>query len=417
MVRRLLGRSRKKKTKRPPIDYDEAKRVARSGDTAARRDLASREDIKPEILYYLVDDESAEVRREIAANEATPRQADIALTSDADDDVRCDLALKIARIVPKMKPDEQTKLRDLTLQALDRLAQDQLPRVRQILAEALKEATNVPVEIVERLARDIELIVAAPVLEYSPLLSDDFLIELINSGPVQGALPVISRRARVAPPLGDAIVAANDVPAVAALLANPNAQIREKTLDDIIDRAEGVESWHEPIVNRPTLSQRAIRRVAGFVASSLLNILQERSDLDPRTARELKKAVERRLEKDSKVDVDALSASRAERMFNDGKLGDEVIAREIEHKNHEFVTQALALMANIKEPLVRRIIDSKNGKSVTSLAWSAGLKMKTATVLQRKVAKVPRHSFVSPQGTDYPLSEDEMAWQIEFFET
>ena len=329
----------------------------------------------------------------------------------------CDLALKIARIVPKMKPDEQTKLRDLTLQALDRLTQDQLPRVRQILAEALKEATNVPVEIVERLARDIELIVAAPVLEYSPLLSDDFLIELINSGPVQGALPVISRRARVAPPLGDAIVAANDVPAVAALLANPNAQIREKTLDDIIDRAEGVESWHEPIVNRPTLSQRAIRRVAGFVASSLLNILQERSDLDPRTARELKKAVERRLEKDSKVDVDALSASRAERMFNDGKLGDEVIAREIEHKNHEFVTQALALMANIKEPLVRRIIDSKNGKSVTSLAWSAGLKMKTATVLQRKVAKVPRHSFVSPQGTDYPLSEDEMAWQIEFFET
>lgn len=417
MVRRLLGLSKKRKTKRPPIEYEEAKRVARADDTDARRDLASREDIQPEILYYLVDDESADVRREIAANTATPRQADITLTSDVDDDVRCDLALKIARIAPKMKRDEQTKLRELTLQALDVLAQDQLPRVRQILAEELKEATNVPVEIIERLAKDIELIVAAPVLEYSPLLSDDFLIELINSRPVQGALPVISRRAQVAAPLGDAIVAANDVPAVAALLANPNAQIREETLDDIIERAEGVEPWHEPIVNRPTLSQRAIRRVAGFVASSLLNILQERSDLDQQTARELKKAVERRLEKESKVDVDALSASRAERMFNDGKLDDEVIVREIEHKNLEFVTQALALMAKLKEPLVRRIIDSRNGKSVTSLAWSAGLKMKTATALQRKVAKVPRHSLVSPQGADYPLSEDEMAWQIEFFET
>ncbi len=389
MVRRLLGLSKKRKTKRPPIEYEEAKRVARADDTAARRDLASREDIQPEILYYLVDDESAEVRHEIAANTATPRQADITLTSDVDDDVRCNLALKIARIAPKMKRDEQTKLRELTLQALDTLAQHQLPRVPQILAEELKEATNVPVKIIERLAKDIELIVAAPVLEYSPLLSDDFLIELINSRPAQGALPVISRRARVAPPSGDAIVAANDVPAVAALLANRNAQIREETLDDIIERAEGVGPWHEPIVNRPSLSQRAIRRVARFVASSLLNILQERSDLDQKTARKLKKAVEQRLEKESKVDVDALSASRAERMFNDGKLDDEVIVREIEHKNLEFVTQALSLMAKLKEPLVRRIIDSRNGKSVTSLAWSAGLKMKTATVLQRRVPRFP----------------------------
>ena len=60
--------------------------------------------------------------------------------------------------------------------------------------------------------------------------------------------------------------------------------------DDIIERAEGVEPWHEPIVNPPTLSQRAIRRVAGFVASSLLNILQDRSYLDQQTARELKKS-------------------------------------------------------------------------------------------------------------------------------
>lgn len=104
-------------------------------------------------------------------------------------------------------------------------------------------------------------------------------------------------------------------------------------------------------------------------------------------------------------------------MFNDGKLDDEVVVREIEHKNLEFVTQALSLIAKLKEPLVRRIIDSRNGKSVTSLAWSAGFKMKTATVLQRRVAKVPRHSLVGRRGAAYPLSEDEIAWQIKFFET
>lgn len=93
------------------------------------------------------------------------------------------------------------------------------------------------------------------------------------------------------------------------------------------------------------------------------------------------------------------------------------MVREIEHKSLEFVTQASLPMATLMEPLVRRIIDSRNGKSVTSLASSARLKIRTATVLQRRVAKVPRHSLVSPQGVDYPLSEDEMAWQVEFFMT
>jgi hypothetical protein len=77
--------------------------------------------------------------------------------------------------------------------------------------------------------------------------------------------------------------------------------------------------------------------------------------------------VERRLEKKSKVDIDARSATRAERMFNDGKFDDEVVVREIEHKNLEFATQALSLMAKLKKPLVRRVIDARNGKSVTSL--------------------------------------------------
>ena len=142
-----------------------------------------------------------------------------------------------------------------------------------------------------------------------------------------------------------------------------------------------------------------------------------RSDLDDETARELKKAVERRLEKESKADVNALSTSRADLMFNDGKLNDEVIVDEIKLNNHEFITQALALMAEVKEPLVRQIFDSKNGKSITSLAWTAGLTMGTAMQLQRKLAKVPTHSYVAPQGKDYPLSEDEMSWHIEFSET
>ena len=415
MIRRLF--KRKRGADAGAVDYEEAKRQASEETVAERRELARRADVQPEILYYLAEDESPEVRRGIAANQATPRQADVILAGDTDDQVRCDLALKIARLLPDLKPDEQTRVRELTLQALEILAQDELPRVRQILSEELKHADYAPVEVVERLAHDIELVVAAPILEYSPLLSDDVILEIISSGPVQGALNAIARRERVAAPIADAIVATADIPAVASLLANSNAQIREETLDQIIDGAPELQVWHEPLVRRDALSQGALRRISNFVASSLLSILKERSDLDEETVRHVAGAVKRRLEEESKSDVSDLSRSRAEQMHADGKLTDDLISAEIEKKNHEFIVNAIALMAGTDLNRVRTILESRSGKSVTSLAFCAGLTMPTAMQLQNKVAKVPAHARVTAKkGGDYPLSEDEMSWHVEFFE-
>ena len=414
MIRRLFGC---KGRVSDPVDYEDAKRLARDETVEERRTLVGREDAQPEILYYLAEDESPVVRRQIAANKSTPRQADVMLAGDDDDQVRCDLALKIARLLPDLKPEEQTLVRELTLQALEVLAQDELPRVRQILSEELKEADYAPVEVVERLARDVELVVAAPILEYSPLLSDNVILEIVESDPVQGALNAVARRKQVAAPIADAIVAAADVPAVASLLANSNAQIREETLDQIIDGAPEVQVWHEPLVRRDDLSQGSLRRISNFVASSLLSILQERSDLDEETVRHVAGAVKRRLEEDSKSDVSELSRTRAEKMYADGMLDDDMISAEIDKKNHEFVINSIALMAQTDIKRVRTIMESRSGKSVTSLAFCAGLTMPTAMQFQNKVAKVPAHGRVTAKkGGDYPLSEDEMSWHVEFFE-
>ena len=40
-----------------------------------RRELASNRTTKPEVLYFLAEDKSSDVRRKIAANVKTPRQA------------------------------------------------------------------------------------------------------------------------------------------------------------------------------------------------------------------------------------------------------------------------------------------------------------------------------------------------------
>jgi uncharacterized protein (DUF2336 family) len=246
-------------------DYEEAKRLAARGDVFARRNLAMRDDVRPEILYYLAEDKAPEVRRAIAGNEATPYQADELLLRDRDEAVRAELAQKVARLLPGLTADAQDEARKRVIELLERLARDEAVRVRAVVSEAVRSVDNVPPEMIKRLARDAELIVASPVLRFSPLLTDDDLLDIITAGPASGALAAIAQRRDVRARVSDAIVAADDEPAVAALLANKSAQIREETLDLIVERAPNRAVWHEPLVRRPTLPARAAQRIASFV--------------------------------------------------------------------------------------------------------------------------------------------------------
>jgi hypothetical protein len=54
-----------------------------------------------------------------------------------------------------------------------------------------------------------------------------------------------------------------------------------------------------------------------------------------------------------------------------------------------------------------------NAKAVVSLAWKAGLTAQTAVVLQTMLAQLPPDQILRPNGTLYPLSEDEMRSQLE----
>ncbi len=401
------------------VAYGQAKQHARHPDAEVRRQLAARDGARggapPEILYYLAADVSPIVRRAIAANANTPRQADRLLAEDVDDEVRCALARKIGRLVPQLSDEEKDQLQRLTLEIVDILAHDQLPRVRQLVAEEIKHCARVPKRIIHDLARDVALIVAAPVLEYSPLLGDDDLLEIIASGPVRGSLSAISRRPLVREPVVDAIAAADDRDAIAALLANPSAQIREETLDSIIDRAPEVESWHRPLVERPSLSVRTICRIANFVALALLRVLEERHDLPPEAAEEVSGAVARRLE-ESGVESNARPARDAEAEFAAGTLDDECLLAAVDRGDREFAVKALALGADIPLKIVRKVLAAQSAKAVTALAWAAGFSMRTAIQIQLRVAKIaPKAVLNAKGGVDYPLTPDELKMHVELF--
>jgi uncharacterized protein (DUF2336 family) len=416
------------------LSYEEAKELARHKDPAVRRILAARPDLRPEILYYLAEDPHPDVRRQIAANQATPIQADLRLAADIDPSVRGDLAAKIARLAPGLSADEQDRLRNMTYEALSLLARDQITRVRQILAEALKDVANAPPDLIRALAHDSEVEVSSPVLQFSPVLTDEDLLEIIHSSPMSGKLSAISKRQIVPANVADAIARTDDIDAIAVLLANPSAQIREETLDMLLERAPDHEDWHGPMVRRPQLSARAATRLARFVAESLLLVLQERPDLDPETKAAVAAVVRRRVEevgsdmadfhRGAKVVVPQTEVGEgpmdvAARLFKAGQLEEQAVMSAIASGDEDFVAAALATRANLPYALAQKIISTRSAKGMTALVWRARLGMAVAVLAQIRMGKIAPSDVIRPKAGSqaFPLTAEEMNWQIEFFMT
>ncbi len=156
-----------------PLTYEEAKRLARHEDPKVRRARAARQDLGPEILYFLSEDPSVQVRQAAAANTATPGKVNLKLSGDADEAVRTDLAEKVAKVVPKLGADSRDTLRDTTHEALEILARDQITRVRRILSETLKDVADAPPDVIKTLALDTEFAVAGPVKGANYPLGED----------------------------------------------------------------------------------------------------------------------------------------------------------------------------------------------------------------------------------------------------
>jgi uncharacterized protein (DUF2336 family) len=413
-----------------PLTYEQARDLARNSDPDVRQQLARRPDLRPEILYFLADDPVPKVRRQIAANIATPAQADLHLAADSDPSVRGDLAQKIARLAPGLSADERDHLRQMTYETLQLLARDQITRVRQILAEALKDIADAPPSVIRQLAHDSEFVVASPILEFSPVLTDEDLLEIIHTCPTAGALSAISRRKNVGGEVSDRIARSDDNAAIAVLLGNHSAQIREETLDLLLARAPDHDSWHAPLVHRPHLSTKAVTRLARFVADNLLQVLDQRSDFDADTKAAVAAAVRRRVEEagsdmlafpHTKAGPDGMPSETmleyVRRLFDAGQLTEQAILKALGGGETELVVCALAVRAGVSIERVEKIVATQSAKGMVALSWKARLSMPTAVALQTKIAKVPPLETVRPRSgsTDFPMTVDEMLWQLDFF--
>lgn len=400
--------------------YEKARTALEAKKHKDKMLLAGESNTPQEVLYYLAEDENSDIRRKIASNSNTPLQADKILSSDDCAEVKQELARKVARFFPNISEDGTTEIRDKAIEMIEILANDQLPSVRKIISEELKSSKSIPKNIALKLATDDVLEVCAPILEYSPLLSDTDLKEIIAAITLTGALAAIAKREELSGDICEAIASTLEIPAVSNMLANENAQIREETLDNIINEAQkqNIEEWHEPLATRPNLSIRAMKRIATFVASSLVDTMVGNNQLDDDQAEELLTRVRERIsDEEPESDDRRTLAEQAADLYERGVIDDAFIQNAIKNKQRELTIQSLILMSNLPEKSVRSILVKKKGSLIVALAWKAGLNMRTALQMQNELAHIPKDDFINAKnGIDFPMSEQQMEYEIALYE-
>jgi uncharacterized protein (DUF2336 family) len=379
--------------------------------------LAMRTDAGDTVLQYLAEHGAPATRAAVAANVATPAAVNRLLADDDDENVRVELATKIARLMPDLDAAENARFMALTIETLEYLAQDSAVRVRAVLAEEIKHLTNVPVQVVQALARDLHHVVATPVLEYSPLLSDADLIEIIACGQVREVLTAVARRRPLSESVSDELVQSLDVSAVAALLVNPDARIRKDTLERVVAEAGEIEAWHLPLALRADLSARAMRRISGFVGAAIIEKLVARHDLSPATRAHLNRQLRLRLdEKSDRTQILAAAASVAKAKA-DGSLNRNYVEDAAMAGNRESVVLALVDLAQVAETQVRRILACGRAQPLVALVWHARLPMRAAFKIQTAIMKLPASSLLAARdGVGFPLTPEDMRRQLSFFD-
>ena len=419
----------KAKTKDASV-YTDIKQVLEAGDSADLARLAARDDVAPEILYYLADDDSADVRCVVAGNPACPAHADLNLASDPKAIVRLRLAEKVAQRLPQMTPEEvQGRLFE---QLLGTLAQDESMVIRQVIAEATKALTHLPQEIAYRLAGDSVDAIACPMLSDSPVLTDAQLAQLVAryaeaqqraDHAKQGDARMISVAGRnvVSMDLVARLIETDDDKVIEAVIKNDGAEIADETLEELAEKAEPKPAWHAPLVSRPHLTSKAVLSLVRYVAESLLQSLRSRSDLDAHTLSVVEGEMQSRLSQTAagagpRDDEDEQAMARAAELLAKGRLNSEELSEALMDGDERLVAAGLALLSDYNMAFVRHVRDAKSAKGVVALAWKAGVTPRFASQLQVAWAHIPRQQVLRTSDGTFPLSKEEMRWQLEFLE-
>ena len=298
-------------------------------------------------------------------------QEDVAkLLSDPSPDTRAETAAKIADGFKA--GDLSDAERQLAEEIFRVMVKDAEVRVREALAQNLKESPDIPHDVAVILAQDVEL-VALPVLQFSDVLTDDDLIAIISSQSPEKQV-AIAKRSTVSENVSDALVETGNEDAVISLVSNEGAEISERSLIKVVDNLGDSEGVQGAMVNRAKLPVTVSERLVTVVSEKFAADLIGRNDLPDNAITDLILHTRERavisLSTDSEAgDVDQL----VKQLHDNGRLTPSIILRGLCMGDMIFFAAGIAELAGVSLMNAQQLIHDSGSLGLRTLCRKADI--------------------------------------------
>lgn len=227
------------------------------------------------------------------------------------------------------------------------MVKDAEVRVRKALSETLKDNPDVPHEVATSLAKDVAD-VAIPMIESSSVLTDEDLREIVKTKGAEHQV-AIAGRDEVSADVADMLVDTGNEQVVATLVGNDGADIKESTLERVLDEFGDSELVNAPMAQRTKLPIAVAERLVTLVTENLQQHIMTHHELSTETATDLlmssrEQATVSLLETGSDA-MDVLKL--VDQLKKHGRLTPTLVIRAICMGDMTFFEAALAKLAGI----------------------------------------------------------------------
>jgi uncharacterized protein (DUF2336 family) len=298
-------------------------------------------------------------------------------TASAGERAEATRSLARAWLISDLSDDDRAAAEGALLMLLD----DTSPLVRQAMAEVFSRSHDAPAAIVQALSVD-QPSVALPILEYSPLLIDADLVDIVATGNNEMQC-AIARRINLPASVCAAIAEVGTASAALELIENAYAELAPFSWDRIVERHGHLAAIRESMLVLEGLPGATRAALVAKLSDTLAQFVVARNWLSAdRAGRVTSEARDR-----STVNIAA--RSRGEEMAGlvrhlrvTGQLTAGLILRALLSGNLDLFESALAELSGLPHPRVSALLHDRGGASLQALLIRAGLPESTFAAFQ-----------------------------------
>ncbi|USQ94508.1 pole-localized protein SpbR [Caulobacter sp. RL271] len=308
----------------------------------------------------------------MATTRAALTESDIRmLVKGATPDERALAAHKLCRNIDRAALSEEE--RQVAHDILRVMAADAAELVRRALAVTLKNSMALPADVANRLARDVES-VSLPVISFSPVFSDNDLIEIVRVGGRVRQMAV-AKRPKLSTRVTSMLVEQGGEDVVATACANDNARFSEVSLQKALDRFSKSERVLQAVAYRAVLPMAVSERLIEMVGDQLRDHILAHHNLSAETTLELIVGAKERATIDL---VDQAGRAADPRAFvahlrQAGRLSPSLVLRALAHGHMSFFEWAVAELAGVPHHRTWLMIHDAGPLGLKAICERAGL--------------------------------------------